>query len=121
MKSIWQEAGGNYQFPFMGAASRTLRGERDIACPKCQRGLLRCYWHMFNAKQMTGTIWVWCHCCRTVCHLPRVQPHPNVVFYDPFATWSVEAFEQVELDEQETFFDKLDRLWEEGQIAYPVS
>ena len=59
----WTQAGGPYQFPFMGAASRSLKGERDIDCPKCGAAKLRSYFHVFDREAQLGSIWVWCPAC----------------------------------------------------------
>jgi hypothetical protein len=111
----WTEAGGPHQFAFMGAASRTLRGERGIDCPKCGQAKLRSYFHVFNAAKGTGTIWVWCPSCRTTCHLPRVVPSGEVP-RDPFASYSLEQFAELETQSKEPFLDRLDRLWDAGKM-----
>lgn len=119
MRTTWTEAGGEHQFPYIGAASRALQGERDILCPKCHIGILRCYFHVFNHKQMTGTIWVWCHHCHTTAHLPRVKPASGYLFPDPFQALSLEQFAELKQDTTERFFDRLERLWESGQLGFP--
>jgi len=112
----WLEAGGTHQFAFMGAASRTLRGERSIDCPKCGAAKLRAYFHMFNPGKRTGTVWVWCTRCRTTAHLPRVTPTVGLG-PDPFARLSLEQFDALESDPAESFIDRLDRLVDDGTIA----
>ncbi|HEX4423330.1 MAG TPA: hypothetical protein VH165_35715 [Kofleriaceae bacterium] len=105
----WTEAGGPHQMAFMGAASRTLRGEREIACPKCGAAELRAYFHLFNAAKRTGTIWVWCPACRTTGHLPRVTPAVELG-PDPFAGLSLEQFAALELDPHKGLIDRLEEL-----------
>ncbi|TMQ08803.1 MAG: hypothetical protein E6J90_10315 [Deltaproteobacteria bacterium] len=112
----WIEAGGPYQFPFMGAASRTLRGERDIDCPKCGAARLRAYFHVFNPTKRTGTIWVWCRACRTTSHLPRVTLAADLG-PDPFAQLTLEQFAALESDPAEPLLDRLDRLVDDGTIG----
>lgn len=114
----WIEAGGPYQFPFMGAASRIINGDYMIDCPKCGQARLRFYFHVFNQEQNTGTIWVWCPNCRTTYHLPRVKPKIRG-FPDPYKDLGLEEFSRLETDETESFLDKLDRLWDEGVLGYP--
>lgn len=112
----WIEAGGPHQFTFMGAASRTLRGERGIDCPKCGAATLRSYFHVFNPAKRTGTVWVWCAACRTTAHLPRVTPTVDLG-PDPFARLSLEQFAALESDPDEAFLDRLDRLVGDDTIA----
>ena len=100
----------------MGAASRSLRGERDIVCPKCGAAKLRSYFHMFNAAKRTGTIWVWCPACRTTAHLPRVTPTADLG-PDPFADLSLDQFAALETNRNETLLDRLDRLWRDGKVG----
>ena len=113
----WIEAGGPYQFPFMGAAGRSLRGEGPIECPKCRQAVVRAYFHVFDPSAGTGTIWVWCPSCRTKCHLYRVTPDAPMGT-DPFAHLSLDEFEALELDRDEPFFDRLERLWNEGKLPH---
>jgi hypothetical protein len=112
----WIDAGGPHQFAFMGAASRTLRGERDIDCPKCGAARLRSYFHVFNPAKRTGTIWVWCPACHMTGHLPRVTPTVEVGS-DPFADLSLEQFAALEADPKEPLLDRLDRLVGDGTIT----
>ncbi len=110
----WTEAAGPYQFPFMGAATRSLKGEMQIQCPKCSGGPLRAYFHMFKPADETGTIWVWCPECRTTTHLPRVTPQVELG-PDPFANLTIDEFEALERSE-ESLLDRLDRMWAEGKL-----
>jgi len=112
----WTEAGGTHQFAFMGAASRSLRGERNIRCPKCGEDDLRAYFHAFDAKRLRGTVWVWCAGCHTTCHLPRVTPQADLGA-DPFYELSLQQFAAVEADSNEAFMDRLERLWREGRLG----
>jgi hypothetical protein len=114
----WTQAGGPHQFAFMGAASRTLRGDRDIECPKCARATLRWYYHVFNLAKRTGTMWVWCPACYTTGHLPRVTPtvDPGP---DPFSALSLAQFAALEADPTEPLLDRLDRLATQGVLALP--
>ncbi len=116
MNKEWTEAGGEYQIPFMGAASRTLKGEYPITCGKCGQAPLRFYFHVFNEAKGTGTLWVWCPSCRTQTHLPRVKPDAKG-FDDPFKNLSLEDFARMEEDATEPFIEKLDRLWDKGTIG----
>jgi hypothetical protein len=116
--SNWIEAGGKHQLPFMSAASRSLKGEREIECPRCDKSHLRIYFHVFNKNTGSGTIWVWCSYCRTTTHLPRVKPQ-GFIFPDPFAKLSLEDFAQLEQNETEGLLDRLDQLWHRGEIGYP--
>lgn len=118
MKQTWTEAGGQYQFPFMGAASQFLRGAYTITCPKCAQDTLRFYFHIFNKDDGTGTIWVWCSTCKMTSHLPRVRAKIDDL-RDPFKEFKPGEFIQLELDATEPLLDKLDRLWSEGVISYP--
>jgi hypothetical protein len=115
-KPPWTEAGGAHQLPFMAAASRTMRGDRDLACPRCAAATLRSYFHEFNRDRRTGTFWVWCPGCRTTAHLPRVTP-PGPPPPDPFAELSLDDFAALELDPAESLLDRLDRLWDEGRLG----
>jgi len=112
----WTEAGGPYQFPFMGAASRSLKGEGPIPCPKCRQAMLRTYFHVFKPPTGTGTVWVWCPACRTTCHLSRVKPRADMG-NDPFAHLSLAEFAALEQERDEPFLDKLERLWSEGKLG----
>jgi len=112
----WIEAGGPHQFSFMGAASRSLRGERDIDCPKCGAAKLRAYFHVLSPAKRTGTVWVWCRACHTTAHLPRVTPTADLG-PDPFAALSLEQFAALETDRAEPFLDRLDRLVDDGTIG----
>lgn len=111
----WTQAGGPYQFPFMGAGSRTLAGEHEIACPRCAEATLRGYFHAFKPETGRGTLWVWCPRCRTTTHLPRVTPKAEVG-PDPFADLSLEQFDA--LERSEPLLDRLDRLWEQGALWF---
>jgi hypothetical protein len=104
----------------MGAASRTLAGERGIRCPKCNEEELRAYFHEFDPQRRRGTIWVWCPRCRVTAHLPRVTPKADLG-PDPFRGLSLEQFAAVEADTNEPFMDKLDRLWNERKIGTNAS
>jgi hypothetical protein len=115
MARRWIEAGGAFQFPFMGAASRSLQGERGIVCPKCAQTTLRAYFHAFDREKDVGTIWVWCPKCRTTAHLPRVIPKV-ALGPDPFSELSREEFARLETKSGEHLLDRLDRLWTQGQL-----
>jgi len=117
MSQKWAEAGGQNHFAFMGAASRILNGDNKINCPKCAKGTLRFYFHIFDKKKGTGTLWVWCHFCRTNTHLPRVILKARNI-RDPFINMSLEEFAQLELSETDNFIDRLDLLWDEGKIEF---
>ncbi len=119
MNKEWIEAGGEYQIPYMAAASRILNGEYRITCGKCGQAPLRFYFHVFNEAKGTGTLWVWCPSCRTLTHLPRVKP--TAVFADPFKEVSLEDFARMEQDPTELLIEKLDRLWDEGIIGPPMN
>ena len=110
----WIEAGGAHQFPFMGAASRMLKGERAIACPQCGAAALRGYVHLFQPATRTGTIWVWCSTCRTTIHLPRVTPQVDLG-PDPFAALTLDELDA--LERAEPLLDRLDRLWDQGALG----
>lgn len=108
------EAGGDYQLPYLNAAGRCLRGERNVVCPKCGQGRLRSYFHMMNRDKGTGTLWVWCNLCKTKTHLPRVRfPHGAC---EPFAHLSLVDFAALELDAKLPWMDRLDQLWEDGKL-----
>ena len=120
MKQKWVQAGGEYQLPFIGAATCPLEGDFETPCPRCHEASLRFYFHVFNPTKATGTLWVWCPVCKTVCHLPRVNPAPETgVWTDPYKNLPNEEFGQLESDENEGFFDRLERLWAERAIGYP--
>jgi hypothetical protein len=112
MARTWIHAGGEYQIPFMAAASRALR-EPLPACPRCGAAL-RAYFHVINRNQSTGTIWVWCGSCGTHVHLPRVRPVR--IFVDPFAALPDAEFIVLETSRDEAFLDRLERLWNEGTL-----
>lgn len=118
LKHKWIEAGGSYQFPFMGAISRLLKGEYTILCPKCRQATLRGYFHVFDKIRQTGTMWIWCPHCRTTSHLPRIKPHKDL-FDDPFSSLDLKEFAMMELNDQESLLDQLDRLWEKGELQFP--
>jgi hypothetical protein len=117
MKQKWVQAGGDYQFAFMGAAGQALHGNYATLCPRCKT-TLRYYFHIFNIEEKTGTIWAWCSSCRMVDHLPRVQLQFGH-WYDPFADYTSDEFILLERDENEHFLDRLDRLWDEKVISAP--
>src|SRR5688572_25388511 len=102
----------------MGAASRSLRGEAPIECPKCRQAVLRAYFHVFQPPEGTGTIWVWCPACRTQCHLSRVKPQADMGT-DPFAHLSLPEFAALEKDGSEPFLDRLEHLWRERKLGLP--
>jgi hypothetical protein len=118
MARRWIEAGGVFQFLFMGAASRSLRGERGIVCPKCEQTTLRAYFHAFDRENQMGTIWVWCPECRTTAHLSRVTPKV-ALGPDPFAELSRDEFARLETDSSKHLLDRLERLWTQGQLDPP--
>lgn len=101
----WIEPGGPQPFAFIGAASRTLRGEPAIDCPACGAAKLRAYVHVFNVAKRTGETWVWCPACHTTAHVPRVTPAADGG-PDPFAA--------LEPDLDESFLDRLDRFVGDG-------
>jgi hypothetical protein len=113
MARTWIHAGGEYQIPFMAAASRALR-EALPACPRCAAAL-RAYFHVINRRQATGTIWVWCDSCGTHVHLPRVKPVRS--FVDPFAALPDDGFIALETNREETFLDRLERMWNDGTLG----
>jgi hypothetical protein len=115
MSAPWIEAGGSDQLALMGAASRAVEGELDIACPRHEGERLRFYFHRLNELSGTGTMWVWCHTSRIASHIPRVKPTHSRL-RDPFADLTIEQFAALELDPETRFLDRLDRLWEEGAI-----
>lgn len=117
MQPKWVEASDEHQIPFMLAARQVFQG-KSILCPKCSKETLRYYFHIFNQKRETGTIWAWCPNCFTQCHLPRVSPQ-NVIQIDPFADFTIEQFAELELDSREPFLNRLNRLWEEGKFEQP--
>lgn len=112
MTKQWIHAGGEYQVPFLAAASRALRGDPG-ACPKC-KAPLRAYFHAFRAREGNGTLWVWCTACRLHTHAPRVQP--LVTFLDPFASLSLVDFARLESQSDPSFFDRLEALWIAGEL-----
>lgn len=112
MKRTWIHAGGEYQIPFMAAASRALR-EPLPACPRC-RAALRAYFHVINRSQSTGSIWVWCGSCGTHVTLPRVKP--TRTFVDPFVALPDDEFIALETSRDEAFLDRLERMWNDGTL-----
>ena len=77
---------------------------------------MRHYYHVFDKNRRTGSLWVWCQHCGTHCHLPRVSPSGRD-YQDPFEELDIHEFAALELDEQEGFLDRLDRMWDEGQLG----
>jgi len=119
MAKRWTEAGGEYQLLFMSAASRLIKVDENIECPKCKQSTIRFYFHVFNKNKGTGTIWIWCPNCRTTLHLPRVKPE-GLIFPDPFSNLSIEEFAEIEQDTRISFMDRLDKLWNIGKIGNPI-
>lgn len=115
MANKWVEAGGEYQVPFILAARLVFQGE-PVQCPKCDGASIRYYFHILNPVRGHGTIWAWCPNCFTKCHLPRVSPL-NVTQTDPFADFTDDQFIELELDTKEPFQDRLNRLWDEGELG----
>lgn len=109
----WIHAGGEYQIPFMAAASRALR-ESPSKCPRCA-AQLRAYFHVINRESLTGSLWVWCGACGTYVTLPRVKPTRTLV--DPFAALVDDEFIALESSRQKPFLDELERLWSEDRLS----
>ncbi len=114
MTQRWVEAGGEYQIPFINAGERILKGEQ-VACPKCSNELLRYYFHIMNVNRGSGTLWIWCANCHTGTHLPRVQPN-GLKYQDPFSELDLEEFSKLELDQQNSLLDRVDRLWSQNLL-----
>ena len=114
-KLTWMEAGGEFQIPFINAASRIANGEYPICCPKCKDELLRFYFHLLNADTKKGSLWIWCDSCKQTAHLPRVKPRIKHI-KDRFAELKSEEFVQLEMDPDRSFLDRLNQLWNEGKI-----
>ena len=110
----WIAAGGAYQVPFMIAAGHALKGTNS-PCPKCAAPSLRYYFHVFNIAEERGSIWVWCNTCRTHSHLPRVRAE-GIHQSDPFAELDLEEFAELELDPNLGFLDRLNGLWDKGEL-----
>jgi hypothetical protein len=115
MSSEWTQATGPDQIALMGAASRAVEGHLGTDCPRGDGERLRFYFHRFNEATGTGTMWVWCHVAKITAHIPRVRP-AHEVLKDPFDELTLEQFAALELDEAEPFMDRLNRLWEAGDI-----
>jgi hypothetical protein len=111
----WIAAGGDNRVPFLAAASRVLDEGFLSRCPACGKKVLRAYFHIFNDRQGTGTLWVWCACCHVTIHLPRVELKKDIL-RDPFAHLGMEDFAALELAE-EGLLDRLDQLWDDGLIG----
>lgn len=103
------------QLLFLGAASRIAQTGNSVGCPACAAGPLRFYHHVLSKERGTGTLWVWCPTCGRTTHLPRIRWRHEV--RDPLAAMSEDAFIQLEKDMSELWLDRLDRLWEAGDIA----
>jgi hypothetical protein len=119
MSEQWSEAGGAEQLALMGAASRAVEGDLDVDYPHRDGEKLRFYFHRFSETAGTGTMWVWCHSSKITSHIPRVRP-THTKLRDPFEHLTLEQFAELELDEAENFLDRLDRLWEAGEILSPA-
>lgn len=92
-----------------------LKGETRLPCPRCGKADLRFYFHAFQRDRGTGTFWVWCPACGTTSHLPRVKPAGDMP-KDPFQDLGLEDFARLELDPDEPLLDRLDRLWDQGDL-----
>jgi hypothetical protein len=113
MKINWVQAYGEHQLPFMGAASRALRGDW-APCPKCS-AKLRGYFHVFKPETGTGSFWLWCAACGTYTTLPRVKP--VVAFVDPFSDVARGDFGALETSADEPFLDRLERMWSDRTLG----
>lgn len=112
MARPWTHAYGEFQLPFLAAAGRALRGQLG-ACPKCQAPL-RTYFHVFQVNEDKGTLWLWCGNCHLHAHLPRVQL--QCALPDPFGDLSKAEFAQLESATDQTFLDRLETLWDRGDL-----
>lgn len=112
MSTKWVPAHGEYQLPFLGAASRALHGDFR-PCPKCNASL-RAYFHVFQPQAGKGSLWAWCGSCRMYVTLPRVQP--TVSLPDPFAGVPRGEFGALETSSEDPFLDRLERLWSDGTL-----
>lgn len=112
MSTKWVPAYGEHQLPFLGAASRVLRGELPL-CPKCHASL-RAYFHVFQPETGKGSLWAWCGTCGMYVTLPRVKP--TVSFPDPFADVPRGEFGALEMSSNEPFLDRLERMWNNGTL-----
>ena len=113
MTTKWVPAHGEHQLAFLGAASRALHGD-SRPCPKCSVSL-RAYFHVINVEKRTGSLWAWCSTCGMFATLPRVKP--TVCLPDPFSDLSREEFIALELSTEELFFDRLERMWNDGALC----
>ena len=111
----WRDAYGDLRLPFFGAAGKILDGDFHVNCPNCGKHTLRFYYHKFDAKKNSGTLWAWCPNCHMTVHLPRVTPQ-GWDFPDPFADLDLDAFAEIE-ESDEPFMKRLDRLWVQGKIG----
>jgi hypothetical protein len=96
-------AGGEYQLPFMTAASRALRADPP-PCPRCNAEL-RAYFHIIKPQLAQGSIWVWCGTCHTYTILPRVRVTRSLP--DPLADLPDDEFIALETSRDERFFDRI--------------
>jgi hypothetical protein len=111
----WTDAGGPWQRGFMVAAGQALRGAA-VACPKCGAPHLRHYFHVLDERAQSGSVWVWCASCGTHSHLARVSAAASRQG-DPFSGLDDEAFAALEMDPDVHFLDRLNALWEGGQLT----
>ena len=116
MPAPWVEAGGADQLALMGAASRAVGGDVDVPCPLHDGERLRFYFHRLSELSGTGTMWAWCPSARIFTHIPRVKPAHSKL-RDPFEDLTIEQFAKLEVDPRTRFYDRLDRLWEDGEIV----
>ena len=115
MTRKWIHAGGEYQLPFLGAANRALHGDPG-PCPRCKTEL-HVYFHAFYPDTGTGSIWLWCGTCGSFVTLPRVKP--TLRFPDPFVSVPRGEFGSLEAGTEEVFHDRLERLWQAGELFWP--
>jgi hypothetical protein len=117
MLPTWAPAHGEHELPFMRAANRALQGDLS-PCPVCG-GPLRAYFHVIQPQTRTGSLWVWCGSCGTYTHLPRVKP--ALQYADPFAKVPLDEFRILEAAIDDPFFDRLERMWNDGNLVWPRS
>ena len=115
MPPAWAPAQSEHELPFMRAAKRALHGDLS-PCPRCN-GALRVYFHVLQPQTLAGSLWVWCASCGTYTHLQRARP--ALPYPDPFAIVPLDEFRMLETSIEEPFFDRLERMWNDGNLYWP--
>lgn len=107
---------------FNDAEIRALAGQPSFvddqsqrSCPACGAVSVRSYVHEFSRAGRPALNWrTWCASCRRMCSSVGAGLK-GVSFSDPFDHMSQDE-RRIASADSNGFFDKLDRLWEQGSL-----